>query len=58
MTDLDGKNPRKVTAMLYVMTEGSELQAPSEGYYDTIAEGYDRFGFDKRILKEAIHDCD
>ena len=58
MTDLDGKNPRKVMAMVYIMAEGSELQAPSETYYGTIAEGYDRLGFDKKILEEAIHDCD
>ena len=57
MTDLDGKNPRAVTAMVYIMAKGSKLEAPSEAYYFVIAEAYEHLGFDKKILEEAIHDC-
>lgn len=57
MTDLDGKNPRKITAMLYIMTAGSELEVPSEGYYWVIAEAYENLGFDKKILEAALNEC-
>ena len=54
MPGLNGKKPRKVKAMVYIMNEGPELQAPSEAYYDIIAEGYERFGFDRGILEAAL----
>ena len=57
MTDLDGTNPRKVMAMVYIMAEGSELQAPSEAYLFVIAEAYEHLGFDKKILEAALNDC-
>ena len=57
MPGLNGKKPRKVKAMVYIMSEGPELQAPSEAYYDIIAEGYERFGFDRGILEAALDEC-
>ncbi|MBQ9664588.1 MAG: gamma-glutamylcyclotransferase [Oscillospiraceae bacterium] len=57
MTDLNGKNPREVEAMVYIMNSGSNLITPSKGYYDIIADGYDRFGFDKGILERAFEDA-
>ena len=44
-----------VLAMAYVMAEGRKAAIPpTRSYYDTIAEGYDRFGFDKAILEKAL----
>ena len=54
MTDLDGNNPQEVSAMAYVMTKGHGLQRPWRGYYEVLEEGYERFGFDKKILEHAL----
>ena len=57
MTDLDGKNPATVMAMVYIMTEIQKNGYPSSTYYYTIREGYTRFGFDLDILKTALYEC-
>ena len=54
MTDLKGKHPRKVTAMVYIMTEGHNVRLPMKGYVDVLTEGYEQFGFDKEILRQAL----
>ena len=53
MTDLDGKNPQEITAMVYLMNEGHEVRMPYRGYLDTLAEGYQRFGFNPYLLELA-----
>ena len=46
---------KKTTAMVYVMTKGRKASVPpAKHYYDIIAEGYDRFGFNKAILEKAL----
>ena len=57
MTDLKGKHPRNVMAMVYIMTEGHNVRLPMKGYVDVLAEGYERFGFDKDILRQALLDA-
>ena len=57
MTDLDGKNPREITAMVYLMTDGHPLQTPWKSYYDTLEEGYTRFGFSKHLLELAFEEA-
>ena len=57
MTDLDGKNPETVTAMVYVMTEGHKPQRPIRGYYDVLLEGYRRFGFNEYLLELALKEA-
>ena len=54
LTDLKGRHPRSVTAMVYIMADGHQIHMPMKGYYDVIAEGYERFGFDQKILREAL----
>ena len=54
MTDLNGRNPRRVTAMVYIMTEGHKARMPMRGYVDVLVEGYERFNFDKNILRRAL----
>lgn len=45
----------KVKAMVYVMAKGRKASVPpTKHYYDIIAEGYDRFGFDKSVLEKAL----
>jgi hypothetical protein len=36
------------------MTEGHNVRMPMKGYVDVLAEGYERFGFDKDILRQAL----
>ena len=57
MTDLEGKNPQEVTAMVYLMTDGHPLQRPWRGYLDTLAEGYQRFGFNPYQLELAVKEA-
>ena len=57
MTDLDGDNPREAMAMVYVMTKGHGLRLPWRGYYEVLEEGYERFGFDKGILEQALKEA-
>ena len=57
MTDLDGNNPRRAKAMVYLMNKGHKLHVPTIGYYKTLREGYERFGFDCEILSEALDRC-
>ena len=58
MTDLDGRNPRNVTAMAYVMTEGHGLRIPMRAYYEVLYEGYRRFGFDTAYLERAMKEAE
>ncbi len=57
MTDLDGKNPQEVTAMVYLMNDGHPIQTPWRSYYDTLEEGYTRFGFNTYLLELAFEEA-
>ena len=57
MTDLNGKHPKKVTAMVYTMTEGHSIRLPMKGYYDVLAKGYERFGFNSHQLELALKEA-
>lgn len=41
-------------AMVYIMTQGRPITAPTGVYYHTIYEGYEWFGLDRRVLKNAL----
>ena len=41
-------------AMVYIMDERRQIGSPSVYYYQVLAEGYERFGFDMDILREAL----
>ncbi len=47
-------NGRPVSAMAYVMNEGRKAALPAGYYYDVIAEGYRTFGFDEKVLEQAM----
>lgn len=57
MTSLDGRKPKKIKAMIYIMVKGPEKAAPTWDYYNTIAEGYSDFNFDISYLLEAVADA-
>ena len=54
MTDIEGRNPKKVNAMAYIMNNVGGVSMPPKRYYDVLAEGYGRFGFDSHMLQEAL----
>lgn len=47
-------NGKPVSAMAYVMNEGRKALPPARHYYDVIAEGYRAFGFDEKVLEQAM----
>ena len=57
MTDLDGKNPQEITAMVYIMEDGHKQMPPWQSYYDVLAEGYERFGFNSYQLELALKEA-
>ena len=49
-----GEKGKELVAMAYIMNTQDTISAPDAGYYQIIDEGYEHFGFDKKILKEAL----
>ena len=49
-----GGNGKELVAMVYIMNTQDKVSPPDAGYYQIIDEGYEHFGFDKKILKEAL----
>ena len=51
---MDGTG-EKLDGMVYIMTDmrGTDLTPPAQSYYEIIEGGYERFGFDKTILRNA-----
>jgi hypothetical protein len=43
--------------MVYLMADGHPLQEPWKGYLDTLAEGYQRFGFNPYQLELALKEA-
>ena len=46
-------NGELIEAMVYIMNTNKE-HIPSQYYYQVLDKGYERFGFDKRILEKAL----
>lgn len=46
----------EVVGMVYVMDPERPLGEPSESYYGVLERAYERFGFDKEILEQALDD--
>lgn len=49
-------NGKKKWAMVYIMDEKRKLGLPKSYYYGLLDKAYDRFGFDKKILRKALVD--
>ena len=43
--------------MVYLMEDGHAIRLPMKGYYDTLAEGYRRFGFNTYLLELALKEA-
>ena len=59
VTGLNGNHFGEVNAMVYIMTKkAADIRdinpMPSEHYYSILHSGYKRFGFDGKILAEAL----
>lgn len=50
---LDNQN---IKALIYIMNEYFDYHIPNKKYISTCTEGYEDFGFDKKILKRALID--
>lgn len=48
---------RRLAAMVYIMADQYKREAPSTEYYKVLENGYDDFGFDKKILEDALAEC-
>lgn len=46
-----GKN---TSAMVYIMNEGRPLGRPSQRYFETIRQGYESAGLDKKYLESRV----
>ena len=46
-----------VRGMVYIMTDKHPALPPSDAYYGIIEEGYERFHFDRRVLRQALDDA-
>ena len=62
VTSLDGNDLGNLTAMVYIMTqEAGSVQKinplPSKYYYSVLEEKYNTFGFDGKILQEAVKEA-
>ena len=54
---LSGDPAMDATAMVYIMTECERPAVlPTKWYYDVLDAGYTMFGFDKKILRQALMD--
>ena len=51
--EADGK---ELVAMAYIMNTQDTVSPPDAGYYQIIDEGYEHFGFDKKILETALNE--
>ncbi len=50
-------NDKEIDAMVYVMNTDKE-SSPSKYYYDVLERGYERFGFNKKILEKALEESE
>lgn len=53
---LEGRDPIRLTAMVYLMADGHPLAEPSPAYYKVLADGYRAFHFPMHILEQALAD--
>lgn len=54
---IKGGSPREISAMVYVMSIDRAIIPPTMTYYNTILDGYTRFGFNIGILNDAFSEA-
>lgn len=50
------ENGEEITAMVYIMNQKMNFGVPSQSYYDTVYEGYEKCGLDTGILNKAVEE--
>ena len=50
-------NGQEIDAMAYLMRLDAKVGYPSTRYIDTLLVGYESFGFDTRVLEDALKRC-
>ena len=53
---MDGGEPVKLTAMVYIMDEKHICGMPSSYYYKVLKDGYEAFHFPMHVLTQALKD--
>lgn len=53
--EVEMDNGKKISAMAYIMHEERQLGLPTKNYYSVLKNAYEKFGFDLKILEEAIN---
>ena len=51
-----GENGKELVAMAYIMNTQDTVSPPDDLYYKIIDDGYEHFGFDKKILETALNE--
>lgn len=54
--EIGGTDSFGAVAMVYIMADIQKSGRPMKSYVDTIREGYRRFGFDEKILDDALEE--
>ena len=49
--------PEGMIYIMYIMADGYGYASPSESYLNVLIEGYNAFGFDLKILENAVLNC-
>lgn len=52
--EVETENGEKILGMVYIMHEERELGLPTEFYYKILLKAYLKFGFDEKILNDAL----
>lgn len=56
VTPLEGGEPVKLTAMVYIMADDHKKREPDRNYYKVLRDGYLNFQFPLPILEQALAD--
>ena len=52
--EVESENGEKVCGMAYVIHRESRPGLPDDAYYEVLSKAYKKFGFDLKILEEAL----
>lgn len=54
VTPLSGGKTKRLSGFVYLMDESHPLGKPHDWYYEVCRKGYQRFGFDEKLLATAL----
>ena len=56
--EVETEDGEKIFGMVYIMHEERTLGLPTEFYYEILLQAYLKFGFDEKILNDALEYSD